>query len=588
LADCLSLGRMDTARTLGKNRHVRELPAFRFRAREGNVESRPPKTLSATPSATLSPTLSARGSARIAATVLLGVLSLFVAWASVAAIPWEEADENALVATAARIASNGDAAIPNDHPLRYSSLQLVENQTGTLYSKYPIGYPLLVAAAWKVGGIDAALLLNPFLYIAAVGAMFLLGLRLGGTGAAICAALLFATHPTVAFLSGLAFNYMAAWTCSLWALVVAWRWKDRGGVALAIAAGLLTGFAVSIRAPQILLAFPLTALACARLKETGLSPAFARQSTAGLAAVLVGLAPTAIHQAVAFGSPWITGYSLTGETSGGLRSDMIAEHAGLFASQALATGVLPTMIIGTVAVLASLRRRNLEALVLSLWALPSFCLGLAWYHRTGSPHMDLRLFVPVFAPLALAAASALASFGRAPRQMAIVTIATILLVATPSFYSAQLIAFRRDGLTRSRTLYDQVGEQVPDGSVLFVSDSIGALLDASARWKVYDLAHGSDAARALRDSLEKDGPSPGQRMRFERLAQLWSDPTAMTSSAVKLALAAHTEGISVFSIEGKAGATLRYALGVGLTPQFRAELPVLGKRGALYEFVDRE
>jgi 4-amino-4-deoxy-L-arabinose transferase-like glycosyltransferase len=514
---------------------------------------------------------------------LLGVLGLVTVATHVPALPWEEADENALMVTAAALAESGSPAIVLDHPLRYASLQLVEGEGGALYAKYGIGYPLLAALAWKAGGVTAALWLNPLFYLAAVAAVFLLAARLAGTTAALVASLLFAVHPTTAFLAGLAFNYPAAWAFGLWALVAAWRWKDEGGTAWAVAAGALAGFAVTVRAPQALLVFPLAGLALARLRTSEAGP-FLRNTLAATAAAALALLPAAWFQAAAFGSPWATGYALTGETVG-VDGATFAANAALFPAHSLATGTLPVLLLGFLALVAGLVRREASASVLGLWALPPLLLGLAWYHRTGTPQMDLRFFVPVYAAMATALAVSLARLATSRGRTVAVALATLALSVVPVAYAAQLVAYRYEGLTRSRALFDAVAANAPDGSVLFVSDPVAAFLDASRRWSVVDLSGGAEAAAALSSLLESDEPRFAQARILQQRVALLEDPAAMTASAVQLAAATIEGGGRVFSIEGNHGATLRYALGDGLVPEARAKLPMLGERGTLYELV---
>lgn len=68
---------------------------------------------------------------------------------------FEGTDENGYLLIGKRLATSGDIAKRTTDPFEFVSGNWVETQPGVFYAKYPIGYPLLVAVAYRFGGPGA-------------------------------------------------------------------------------------------------------------------------------------------------------------------------------------------------------------------------------------------------------------------------------------------------------------------------------------------------------------------------------------------------------------------------------------------------
>ena len=118
--------------------------------------------------------------------------------------------------------------------------------------------PVLLAGVYSVFGhdVDAARVLNALLGVAAVALLYLLVARLFDRRTALLAAALAAVAPSLVFLGGglLSENLFIPLVLATAALV-AWQ-RDRGGWAIAAAAGAVLGLAVLTRTNGLLLVIP--------------------------------------------------------------------------------------------------------------------------------------------------------------------------------------------------------------------------------------------------------------------------------------------------------------------------------------------
>ncbi len=114
---------------------------------------------------------------------------------------------------------------------------------GTFTSIYPLGYPLLLAAALKLGGSLAPYVVAPLFAALLAWCAFLLGRELSTPWAGAIAALLIAASPVTLTHAVIAMSDVPATAC--WAL--AWVLSLRAGLGAAASSGLATAMAVMIR-----------------------------------------------------------------------------------------------------------------------------------------------------------------------------------------------------------------------------------------------------------------------------------------------------------------------------------------------------
>ena len=69
-------------------------------------------------------------------------------------------DTNGYVVQARLIATEGKTHLTTASPAQFVGMHWLETADGVFHSRYPAGLPLLFAAAWKIGGLKAALLVK--------------------------------------------------------------------------------------------------------------------------------------------------------------------------------------------------------------------------------------------------------------------------------------------------------------------------------------------------------------------------------------------------------------------------------------------
>jgi hypothetical protein len=200
---------------------------------------------------------------------------------------------------------------------------------GAIVSEYPLGYPLLLAAALNIGGDLAPHLVAPLFAGLLCWCSFLLGRHLSGPWAGVLSSLLVAASPNVLLQATQPMSDVPA--AALWLL--AWVLTLRRGVGAAIAAGLVVALAIAVR-PNLAPLASVLAIALA----VGSERARALHVVAFTVAASVGPALVLWSQAELYGHPLKPGYggyeaffslSRVGENAALYPRLLIALHTGL-------------------------------------------------------------------------------------------------------------------------------------------------------------------------------------------------------------------------------------------------------------------
>jgi hypothetical protein len=175
---------------------------------------------------------------------------------------------------------------------------------GTITAQYPLGYPLLIAAAVKMGGPLAAHVVSPILAGLLVWCAFVLGRAASTPWAGAIAALLIAATPVSLLHAIMPFSDVPGAAC--WAL--AWVMSLRRGLGAAAAAGAATALAVMIRPNLAPLAIVLGGALVAE-RQASWGHALKRLVVFGAMAV-IGPLIVFWSQAVLYGHPLQSGYKV--------------------------------------------------------------------------------------------------------------------------------------------------------------------------------------------------------------------------------------------------------------------------------------
>ena len=460
------------------------------------------------------------------------VVSLFAMLLAGFYVPaYSGTDENGYLCSARRLALTGDSAKHTAHPLEHVSVNVVQVKPATYYAKYPLWYPWLCAAAYRLGGPAAAFLVSPILAALALVGIFFLARSMVGAFAGVLATVLLATNPLHASfgLSGL--SHAAAVCFAVWAMFFLWRWTEQGGWVNAAMAGGLAAYTYTIRYSEALLALPVVAMVVWRyvgLPE-GATPTdrtvrvrqWRQEVLALVTGAVVAAGPLWIHHWVAFGAPWKNGYDLCGESTG-FSWKWFQENWWNMLTRLNTPGLLLVFPLGLAGLAYVAVRTPKRGTLLGLWLVPAVLMYTAYYWAPqGDGRGYIRFFVSVF-PAFIVCALALLTESVKPRAAWSVALgAFVAMVATYNLRETlpglQELAGRHAIVART---WDVLRDRVPAHALLVGSDGLLNNLEFAGDYELY--SHENFDRKALTKHLkvlDDNEPHPFQRDKARTLAQ---------------------------------------------------------------------
>jgi hypothetical protein len=336
--------------------------------------------------------------------------------------------------------------------------------------QYPPGLPLLMAAAKGIAGQCAMFWIVPLCGGALVVATYVMARRLGEDGAALGAAWIVATSPTVLFMTIAPMSDVPA--AAAWAVAIASVLGETTGSAAA--GGVAAASAILIRPNLVPLAGVLVIWLGLERRRAD-ATVFAAIAVAGAIAV-------AMVNSRLYGSPFRTGYDLTDGFALRYVPTNVARYAGwlISAEPALALGVV---FLGA--------RSRARALTLSC-AVVVFTIYLlyvpwdAWWY--------LRFLLPIWPLAAVAAARTIARVRQPGHRGRLVAAAMWVAIGVYGGWQA----YRRDSFdaARGEAKYVEVARAVdaivdPDAVIISAQHSGSIRYYAgrlTLRWDVGDVA----------------------------------------------------------------------------------------------------
>ncbi len=174
---------------------------------------------------------------------------------------------------------------------------------GTIVSMYPLGYPLLLAAALELGGSLAPYVVAPLFAGLLAWCAYVIGGQFSSPWAGVMASVLVAATPVTLANAITPMSDVPA--TALWAL--GWVLALRPGVGASVAAGTTTAAAIMVR-PNLA---PLGAVIAAVVLVQGWPPGSRRWTRLFAFGVVAAIGPAIVlwSQAVQYGSPFSSGYT---------------------------------------------------------------------------------------------------------------------------------------------------------------------------------------------------------------------------------------------------------------------------------------
>ena len=254
------------------------------------------------------------------------LLGLHLVWLLVHFVPsFVGPDAGALYVQARQIAEGMGTGIVTESPAQFIGNHWMELPDGTFASRFPPGFPAILAFVYALGGPTLALLLTPLLATLAILLVYLIVRHFASQWMALGSALIMATLPTAnrfALHNDSTTVTVACLLAGIWLLA---RWDARPSRWRALSAGLVFGVIPTIRYAEAIFGLPVGLFLIMR--------AFGRPQVRNhLAWAVLGaavpIAMLAAHNWVTYGAPWVTGYSYSGESHAFTVSNLLDHAAG--------------------------------------------------------------------------------------------------------------------------------------------------------------------------------------------------------------------------------------------------------------------
>ena len=394
-------------------------------------------------------------------------------------------DANGYVVQARLIAEEGSTSFATASPAQYVGMHWLEAAPGVFQSRYPAGLPLLFAAAWKVGGLTAALWINPLLASGTVLLVFFLARRFGPEVFALLAAAVVATVPVTNQHALDADAHVAAAFFLVGGVLALLRFGETRAPFIGLVAGALLGALPTIRYPEAVVGVAIGAWLLWRVRPSW------RVWPAVLGA-LVPIGALCLHNTAAYGAFWRTGYALTHEQTG-FGFGYLVSHAIPYLQALGGQGMALMFAFGAagLAALAGDARRRDEGLLFAGIVVPLVLLYMAYYFGGGGPGGaggSLRFLIPTFPFIAVAGVWLLARVAEhlgAAGRAAVLVIAVLQLMVSLAG-SVQTLASTKTTLAAAARTRAVAKNEIPAGSVVIVEHQLAESLDAAGQWKLVE------------------------------------------------------------------------------------------------------
>jgi len=406
-------------------------------------------------------------------------------------------DAGGLFVQARLLATELTTGFRPDSPLQFLGSHWIETLDGDFHSRYPPGYPLVMALAYALGGPGAPFFLNPILATVVVGLTYLVGRRWLGRGWAFGAAALVAVLPILNRLALHGDAHLAVTALLLGSVALLFRWEDRPSNRWAFAAGLSFGLLPWVRYPEAVVG--LGVLAFFGIRRWGLPgrPADASDELGGsrsggfLPAALGAAVPLLIlggYNAWAYGAPWRTGYGFTNEQMafgpGNLVANLPTYMGAMVGGE---TGILVILgLVGMLWMVGRPRDRARGGLLLVSSASLTLLYGAYYWGAQEEAELTLRYFMSTLPLFALGAAWMARTLPLRRVSLTLLALVVVLYGSRAIPGSAQALIQEWVGIARGQAVVEATVEAVPPGAILVARREVQDMLDYFGRWRLVD------------------------------------------------------------------------------------------------------
>ncbi len=335
-------------------------------------------------------------------------------------------DQNGYLVGGKQFARTLSMGLTPEDPFGFVGRMWIGTPSQTFYPKYPLGLPFLFALGFWFGGehgVAWAHLVSPVCTaLSLVGCFFLIRLVVPSFYAFLGAIVLI-TSPVTLWSVNNPNSHASTLACVVWGMYLLVRWWQVGGLWRARGAGLLIGYAATIRYTEGLLVLPVLLVVLFKVFPTFLRRSEANGSPDTTQArsadrrlqireglVLLGWWVLPIFILVSFNLFWfgdLTGYDSTKESTG-FRWEYFVDNWETMLRQLNTGALFFTLPLGVIGVAFMFAWSARFAAMLTAWILPSVLLYTAYYWAPDRGGLDpgvgyMRFFLTIMPALVLAA-----------------------------------------------------------------------------------------------------------------------------------------------------------------------------------------
>ena len=393
-------------------------------------------------------------------------------------------DANGYFAQAKLIANEHRTYFETESVLQYVGAHWLKTEDNKYFSRYPPGFPAILAAVFRIFGPEAALLVNPLMASLSLLALFLVCRSWIDEWWGLLAAALMAFNPVVNQHALAGDSHTSTLFFLIWALFFLARWAETHSFWWAFVTGLFIGIIPAIRYPEALFVFAFGIFVILNLRDDS---AAWRSLIAGMIGFAIPFSALCIRNHLAFGAFWKTGYGFTDEQVVCSWNYFISHSLQYLQKiQSEGSGLLFGPGLLGIAFLCARRDTWKRGILLAALVVPVTLLYMSYFWPADSASM--RFLLPTFFIYTIAGVWLLQMLGESNRMAAWAGSAVLLFVTIwwglpMSIQSMQRLENPNAALAQiTRVLKNHV----EPGSIVIANKAINQHIDFAGYWRLAD------------------------------------------------------------------------------------------------------